>query len=84
MPNDLQSQVNLLKQQLESLQAEFYKNNFSSSQDNTKYCRFNSRLRVPIYSATPATCEVGEVCSVSGKLRVCSAVNTWTIVGTQT
>jgi len=83
MPNDLQQQINQLKQQLESLQGDYFKGNFSSSQDINKYTRFNSRLRVPVLSATPATCEVGELCSVSGKLRICSATNTWAIVGTQ-
>lgn len=78
------AQMEALKQNLESLQAEFYKNNFSGSQDYNKYVRFNSRLKVPHYSATPATCEVGEIREVSGKLRICSAANTWTIVGTQT
>jgi len=83
MPNDLQTQLNILKQQMESLQAEYFKGNFSGSQDFNKYCRFNSRIKVPVYSATPATCEVGELCVVTGKLRVCSAANTWSIVGTQ-
>jgi hypothetical protein len=66
-----------------ALKEEFYRNNFTSSQDFNKMSRFNSRLKVPTLSATPATCEVGEVCCVSGKLRVCSASNTWTIVGLQ-
>ena len=83
MPNDLQTEIQMLKQQIESLQAEYFKGNFSGSQDFNKYCRFNSRLKVPVYGTTPATCEVGELCAVSGKLRVCSAANTWTIVGTQ-
>lgn len=73
-----------LKQKLEALEAEFYRNNFTESQDFNKYSRFNTRLKAPTLAATPATCEVGELCVVSGKLRVCSAANTWTIVGTQT
>ena len=83
MPNNVQTQIDMLKQQIESLQAEYYKGNFSGSQDINKFTRFNTRLRVPVYAATPATCEVGELCSVSGKLRVCSAANTWAIVGVQ-
>lgn len=83
MQNDLQQQILMLKQQIESLQAEYFKGNFSGSQDFNKYCRFNSRMKVPVYAATPTTCEVGELCSVSGKLRICSASNTWSIVGTQ-
>jgi hypothetical protein len=36
--------------------------------------------------AAPATCAVGElyVSSVDQKLRLCTATNTWTVVGTQT
>lgn len=73
----------MLKQQLEALQAEYYLGNFAGSQDHNKYVRFNSRLKVPHYASTPSTCEVGEICEVSGKLRICSAANTWTIVGSQ-
>jgi hypothetical protein len=83
MPNNTQQQIDDLKNKIQTLTDEFYRNNFSSSQDFQKKSRFNSGLRVPTLSTTPATCEVGEVCCVSGKLRVCSAVNTWTIVGTQ-
>ena len=83
MPNDLQAQIDKLKADLNDLISEVYTNNFSSSQDFNKFSRFNTRLQVPTLSTTPATCEVGEVCCVSGKLRVCSAANTWTIVGTQ-
>ncbi len=78
MPNDLQQQINQLKQQLESLQGDYFKGNFSSSQDINKYTRFNSRLRVPRVTALSATCEVGEVCSFGTKLYHCSVVNTWT------
>lgn len=82
-PNDLQAQIARLKADLEQLNAEVYSNNFTASQDFNKYSRFNTRLKVPTLSTTPATCEVGEICVVSGKVRVCSATNTWTIVGTQ-
>lgn len=84
MPNDTQTQINKLAKDLADLTEEFYRNNFSSSQDFQKYSRFNTRLKVPHYASTPAKCEVGEICEVSGKLRICSAANTWTIVGTQT
>ena len=84
MQPDLQNQIDQLKRDLSDLVNETYANNFSASQDFNKYSRFNSRIRVPNLAATPTTCEVGEMCCVSGKLRVCSAANTWTIVGTQT
>jgi hypothetical protein len=83
MPNDIQLQIDQLRQQLEALKGEYYANNFTGSQDFNKYARFNSRLKVPYYASAPATCEVGEIIEVGGKLRICSATNTWTIVGTQ-
>lgn len=66
-----------------ALSEEFYRNNFSARQDFVKYSNFTTRLKVPHYSATPSTGEVGEIIEVGGKLYVCSAANTWTIVGTQ-
>lgn len=85
MPNDFQAQIDQLKQQLESLNAEFYANNFSASQDFYKYSRFNTRLKVPTVTSTPASCEIGEVCVVSGtgKAYVCSAADTWVVIGNQ-
>lgn len=85
MPSNTQQQLDQLKQQFESLQGEFYKNNFSGSQDFNKKVRMNTALRVPVYATAPAKCEVGElyVNSGTGKLYVCSAANTWSLVGTQ-
>lgn len=82
MPNEIQ----VLRQELESLKAEFYRNNFSASQDFAKTSRFNTRLKVPTYTSAPTTCEIGElyVNSGTGKLYVCSSANTWSLVGTQT
>ncbi len=80
----MQQQMDKLRQDLNDLISEVYTNNFSSSQDFNKFSRFNTQLKVPNLASLPTTCEVGEVCCVSGKLRVCSAANTWTIVGTQT
>lgn len=83
MPNDTQNKIERLQADLDALRSEFYRNNFNSSQDFNKYVSFNGKLKVPVLTATPTTCDIGEVCCVSGKLRVCSAANTWTIVGTQ-
>jgi hypothetical protein len=85
MPEDQKTQLDMLKQQVESLQAEFYRGNFNASQDNNKFTRFTSRLRVPVYAVAPTVCEVGElyVNSGAGKLYVCSSANTWSLVGTQ-
>ena len=76
-------EIEQLKKDLQALTDEVYRNNFSASQDFNKYSRFNTRLKVPHYASAPATCDVGEVIEVGGKLRICSAANTWTIVGTQ-
>jgi len=85
MPDDIQLQLNSLKQDLESLTEEFYRNNFTSSQDFNKQSRFNTSLKVPTLATAPTTCEMGQVYvnSGNGKLYVCSATDTWTIVGTQ-
>jgi len=85
MPIDLQNQINAIKMQLESLQAEFYRGNFSGQQDHTKFVRMNGRFKVPTLAAAPTKCEQGElyVNSGTGKLYVCSAANTWALVGSQ-
>ena len=80
----LQKKIQDLTTDLNSMKDEFYRNNFSSSQDFSKYSRFNSRLKVPHYATLPTMCEVGEVIESSGKLYICSATNTYTVVGTQT
>lgn len=83
MPNDTQSRIDALEKQIKLLRDQVNSKNFTGSQDFNKFSRFNTNLKVPHYTATPTACEVGEVCEVSGKLRICSAANTWSIVGTQ-
>jgi hypothetical protein len=80
MPNNLQEQVNMLKQQMEALSSEYHSNNFVGSQDFNKSSRFNTSVRLPIYATAPSTCVVGEVYvnTGDGKLYVCSATDTWT------
>ena len=79
---DLQDQVSKLRRDLDELSAQFFKNNFTSSQDFNKESRFNFRLKVPSYTTLPA-CQVGELIESDGILYICSATDTWTIVGTQ-
>ena len=79
-----QEQINMLKQRLEALESEYHRNNFEGGQDFNKYSRFNTRLKVPNGDTLPATCEVGEIIEDGGVLKICSATNTWTTVGTQT
>lgn len=83
MTPDERKELDELKKALDSLKNEYYRGNFQSSQDFQKYVRFNGRLKVTHYDTLPATCEVGEISETGGKLRICSAVDTWTIVGTQ-
>ncbi len=81
---ELQKQVNSLQSQLNDLTAAFYKNNFSERQDFNKSSNFTTKLKTPHYDTLPTTCEVGDIAESSGKLNICSAANTWTVVGTQT
>lgn len=72
-----------LRREFDELAQRYYQNNFLSRQDFNKYCSFNTTLKVPHYSATPSTKNVGEIIEVGGKLYISTAVDTWTIVGTQ-
>lgn len=83
MSQELQKQIDQLKADLKSLNDEFYNNNFSAHQEFNKYSNFSTRLKVPHYTSNPSTCQVGEIIENGGKLYICSAVNTWTICGTQ-
>lgn len=82
---ELQAQVAKLTSDLNSLSQNFYKNNFSSSQSFNKDCSFNSRLKVPHYSAAPSVGEVGDLIEVDAKLYICTSTGpvTFTMVGTQ-
>ena len=81
--NDMQAQINRLQSEISQLSAEYYKNNFKSTQAFNKASSFTTSLMVPVYTTLPS-CEVGQICVYGGKLYVASATNTWTIVGTQT
>ena len=87
MPNDIQAQLNKLRQDLDALNDEFHLNNFTSSKDYNKYSRFNSRLKVPSSVANPIIGEVGDIVEVGGKLKICTVASlttpTWVTVGTQ-
>ncbi len=80
----LQAQINQLKADFNNLEAEYHRNNFIAHQDFNKYSNFTTGLKIPHYDSLPVTCEVGEIAESGGKLKICSATNTWTTVGTQT
>jgi len=80
---ELQKRINKLQKDIEAISTEVFKNNFSTHQDFNKASSFNTKLKIPSYASVPATCEVGEIIENSGKLLICSATDTWMIVGTQ-
>ena len=84
-PKDQNNDFENLKREFDALKGAFYKNNFQTSQDFTKKSKFTSVLIVPTLATAPSTCAQGSLyCnSGTGKLYICSATNTWTIVGTQ-
>jgi hypothetical protein len=72
-----------LRKDLDALNQEFYKNNFSAQQDFNKKSNFTTRLKIPHYAVAPSTAEVGELIEVGGKLYICSVANTFVVAGTQ-
>lgn len=44
----------------------------------------NAHVRFNNLAADPAKCTIGEITVVGAKLKICTATDTWTIVGTQT
>jgi hypothetical protein len=83
MDNDLREEIEKLKKDLAALNEEVYKNNFSTFQEFNKRSSFTVSLKVPSYRTVPEVAEVGEIIEVNGKLYICSAINTWSLVGTQ-
>jgi hypothetical protein len=88
MQNDLQAQIDKLRIDLAELRAEVYSNNFSASQDFNKYCRFNTRMKIPRVASNPTVGEVDDIVSVNGIVKICTVASltapTWVTVGTQT
>jgi len=80
----LQAQIDQLRKDLEALNNEYYRNNFSALQEFNKASTFTTRLKVPRYATAPTTAEIGEIIEVGGKLYICSTANTFTVVGLQT
>lgn len=76
-------QLQAIREELETLRGEVYRNNFSSSQDFNKFIRFNTRMKVPHYDAIPPVGEVGEIFEAGGVLYICTLPNTFAVVGTQ-
>jgi hypothetical protein len=79
----MNDEIKKLNLRITELENEISRNNFVGFQSFGKYCDFTDRLKVPVYSSLPNSARTGELVVVSGKLWVASAINTWTIVGTQ-
>lgn len=73
-------QIQILRNDLKSLQDAFYQNNFSGRQDFSKFSDFKTRLKVPHYDQIPPVGEVGEIIEAGGALFICSSPNTFTLV----
>ena len=80
MDKTVEEQLVILRQDLEALRAEVYRNNFSSSQDFNKFSRFQTRLKIPHYDSVPPVGEVGELIEVGGVLLICSSANSFSVV----
>lgn len=82
---EIKDSIVKLQSQLNDLSAQFFRNNFTSSQTFNKDSVFTSRLKVPHYSSAPTICEVGDLIEIGGKLYICTVANTtFTLVGSQT
>lgn len=80
MDKSIQEQLDILRADLDALNQEVYRNNFSSHQDFNKSSNFTTRLKIPHYDTVPIVGEVGEIIEVDGVLLICSSANTFTVV----
>lgn len=80
MDKTTEEQLQELRSGLAALNAEVYRNNFSSHQDFQKFSNFATRLKVPHYDQLPPVGEVGEILELGGALYICSSANTFTLV----
>lgn len=80
MDKSIEEQIAILKSDLNALQQEVYKNNFSSHQDFNKMSNFTTRLKIPHADQLPPVGEVGELLELGGALYICSSANNFTLV----
>lgn len=82
---ELTNMVMKLQTEVTELSSQVNKNSFTSSQTFNKDCIFNSRLKVPSYSAAPTVADVGDLIEIGGKLYICTVASpvTFTLVGSQ-
>jgi len=77
-----QEKIDKLEKDLQALNDEFYRNNFSTYQLFTKYSNFTVRLKVPHYDRLPATSDSGELIEYNNGLYI-GGGDTWQLVGSQ-
>ena len=80
MDKSVEEQLIALKADLEALNQEVYRNNFSGHQDFNKYSNFTTKLKIPHYDIPPIVGEVGEIIESGGALYICSSPNSFTLV----
>lgn len=80
MDKNTQEQIDTLRSDLQNLNQEVYRNNFSGHQDFNKNSNFTSKLKIPHYDIPPIIGEVGEIIEVGGVLLICSSSNSFTVV----
>ena len=79
MENELKKRIEKIERDLKDLTDEIYRTNFSAQQDFPKYSNFTTRLKIPVYTTTPTTCDIGEIVALtSGTYYACKSTNTWT------
>lgn len=80
MDKSLEEQIAILRSDLQALNQEVYRNNFSSHQDFNKFSNFTTRLKIPHYDSVPPVGEVGELIEIGGALLICSSPNVFSLV----
>lgn len=80
MDKTTDEKIALLQNQIDALNQEVYRNNFSGHQDFNKTSNFTSRLKIPHYDTPPIVGEVGEIIESGGALYICSSSNNFSLV----
>lgn len=78
MKPEEKQELEKLRKDLDDLNNEIYRNNFSAFQEFNKKSSFTGGFKVTHYDVLPTTCEVGEMGESGGKLYFCESINVWT------
>lgn len=80
MDKSVEEKLQALRNDLDALNQEVYRNNFSGHQDFNKSSNFTTKLKIPHYDIPPIVGEVGEIIESGGALYICSSANHFTLV----